>query len=143
VKKVWAILVVLLGSGLSGCDQPPSADGLPEWKPGDHHSPDDVPGGGNPGQRAPTKGAEVPQLVELTWRQQCATCHGQFGRGDGPQGPMLHARDLSDPDWQNKVTDDDIANAIRNGKDKMPRYDLPDPVMKVMVARIRQMKAGG
>ena len=137
MKKVCVLFVVLLAAG---CDQPPSADGLPEWKPSDHRSSDDTPGGGNPGQRPPAKGAEIPQLVELTWQQQCSTCHGPFGKGDGPQGPMLHARDLSDPSWQSKVSDDDIAASIRAGKDKMPKYDLPDPVMKGIVARIRQIK---
>jgi cytochrome c oxidase cbb3-type subunit 3 len=134
----------LLMALAAGCDQAPSADSLPEWKPGDHHSTDDNQGGATSGQQAPAaaKGNEVAQLVELAWRQQCTQCHGAFGRGDGPQGPMLHARDLSDPEWQGKVSDQDIAASIRNGKNKMPKYDLPDPVLQGLVVRIRQMKGG-
>ena len=128
---------------MAACDQAPSADSLPEWKPSDHHSVEETQGGATSGQQAPpAKGDEVAQLVELAWRQQCTLCHGAFGRGDGPQGPMLHARDLSDPAWQDKVTDADIAASIRAGKNKMPKYDLPDPVMQGIVARIRQMKGG-
>ena len=153
-----SLFILSLMPSLSACDQAPSADGLPEWKPSDHHSTDDTQGGGPSGQQAPAgrgaevapqqgrpsggPGEEVAQLVELSWRQQCTLCHGAFGRGDGPQGPMLHARDLSDPEWQGKVSDGDIAAGIRNGKDKMPKYDLPDPVVQGLVARIRQMKGG-
>ncbi len=130
------------------CDQPPSTDAMPEWKPADHHSSDDNSGGPTSGAQAPanaggtTKADGTAQLVELTWRQQCATCHGPNGRSDVQMGAMLHARDLTDPDWQSKVSDADIAAAIRTGKNKMPKFDLPDPVMQGLVARIRQMKGG-
>jgi Cytochrome C oxidase, cbb3-type, subunit III len=147
--------VWLAALAVVACDQAPGADGLPEWKPGDHHSADDngaaQGGAGGPGasgpqgpggpQAAPApRGGDPAQLVELAWRQQCMQCHGAAGHGDGPMGAMLHARDLSDPDWQSKVTDADIAAGIRNGKNKMPKYDLPAPVVEGLVGRIRQMK---
>jgi mono/diheme cytochrome c family protein len=142
-RSVTRLPVFLFILPLLACDQAPSADSLPEWKPSDHHSTEELQGGGTSGQQASAgKGGEVAQLVELAWRQQCTQCHGPFGKGDGPQGPMLHAHDLSDPEWQGKVSDQDIAATIRNGKNKMPKYDLPDPVMQGLVARIRQMKGG-
>jgi cytochrome c oxidase cbb3-type subunit 3 len=64
-----------------------------------------------------------------------------MGRGDGQMGAMLHASDLTRSDWQSKVTDAEMAATIKGGKDKMPRFDLPDPVIKGLVARIRQLKA--
>jgi hypothetical protein len=129
-----------LGALTSACDQAPSADSLPEWKPADHHSMDDN-GGATSGQQAPGgKGGETAQLVDMAWKQQCTQCHGPMGRGDGQMGAMLHARDLTDPDWQSKVTDADIASSIKNGKNKMPKYDLPDPVLQGLVSRIRQLK---
>jgi cytochrome c oxidase cbb3-type subunit 3 len=67
---------------------------------------------------------------------------GASGHGDGPNGPLFHPRDLADPDWQAKVSDADIAASIKNGKNKMPRFDLPDPVLQGMVARIRLLKGG-
>jgi cytochrome c oxidase cbb3-type subunit 3 len=134
-----------LGAAQGGCDQPPSADGLPEWKPSDHHSTDDNAGGGaSSGQQAAAgaKGGDTAQLVEITWRQQCVQCHGPSGRGDGPNGALFHPRDLSDPEWQAKVSDADIAATIRTGKNKMPKFDLPDPVLQGMVARIRMLRGG-
>jgi mono/diheme cytochrome c family protein len=139
------LLLGLLGAGASACDQAPSADSLPEWKPADHHSADDNGGATSGQQAAPAtagKGGETAQLVDMAWRQQCTQCHGPMGRGDGQMGAMLHARDLTDPDWQSKVTDADIAAVIRTGKNKMPKYDLPDPVLQGLIARIRQLKGG-
>jgi mono/diheme cytochrome c family protein len=81
--------------------------------------------------------SDVAQLVDITWRQQCATCHGATGRGDGQMGPMVHAPDLSREDWQSQVTDAQIAASIKNGKGKMPRFDVPDPVIQGLVARVR------
>lgn len=133
------------------CDQAPSADGLPEWKPADHHSADDNAGGGASGQQAPAGGGrasgggagETAQLVEMAWRQQCLQCHGPSGHGDGPNGALFHPRDLSDPQWQATVSDADIAATIRNGKNRMPKFDLPEPVLQGMVARIRMLKGSG
>ena len=80
-------------------------------------------------------------LLDMAWRKNCATCHGSAGRGDGPQGAMVRAPDLSRPDWQEKVSDDEIATTIRNGKNKMPKFDLPDQVVAGLVQRIRAFRA--
>jgi cytochrome c oxidase cbb3-type subunit 3 len=75
--------------------------------------------------------------VELAWRNQCSTCHGPVGKGDGPQGPMFKAADLSSPEVQDKLQDADIVAAIKNGKGRMPRFDLPDDVVAGLVGRVR------
>jgi mono/diheme cytochrome c family protein len=135
----------------AGCDRPPSADSLREWTPVDHHSADDDklalaaarrPGSEGQGGRDGRDGGQgdVAQLVELAWRQQCVNCHGAGGRGDGQMGPMLHASDLSDAAWQGRTTDDQMLAAIKYGKDRMPRFDLPDPVLRGLVARIRSLR---
>ena len=54
---------------------------------------------------------------------------------------MVRAPDLSRPDWQEKVSDDEIATTIRNGKNKMPKFDLPDQVVAGLVQRIRAFRA--
>lgn len=76
-------------------------------------------------------------LIELTWRQRCAVCHGMEGRGDGPNGPMVKAPDLTRPEWQAKASDAEIAATIQNGKNLMPRFDLPEKVVAGLVTRIR------
>jgi mono/diheme cytochrome c family protein len=126
---------------LAACEGPPSADSLKEWSPGDHHSADDEKAAQAGRQGAPQpKGGDTGQLVELTWRQQCTSCHGPMGKGDGQMGPMLHAPDLTDATLQSKATDAELAAIIKGGKDKMPKFDLPDPVVAGLVARIRLLK---
>jgi cytochrome c oxidase cbb3-type subunit 3 len=135
------------------CDRPPSADSLPEWTPDDHHSADDDKLRAQAASQAPAQapaargaagqagqGTDYAQLVDLTWRQQCSSCHGAAGRGDGQMGPMLQVRDLTAPEWQSKVTNEQIATTIKSGKNKMPKFDLPDPVIQGLVLRIRSLR---
>lgn len=139
-------LAMFLAAATGACDRPPSADSLKEWTPADHHSTDDdklggatAPQIGRAAGNAPA--SDVGQLVDITWRQQCATCHGPVGRGDGQMGPMVQAPDLSRPDWQSRVTDVEMAAIIKTGKNRMPSFNLPDPVLSGLVARIRSLQA--
>ena len=79
-------------------------------------------------------------LVEVTWRNQCSQCHGPLGRGDGPQGALVHAPDLTSAEWQAKVTDRQIAQLIVTGKNRMPKFEFPADVLAGLVARIRASK---
>jgi cytochrome c oxidase cbb3-type subunit 3 len=121
-----------------------------EWQPSDH----DQPAGAQNAQNAPGKPRQAPKqpqaaqqggenLVELAWSRSCTPCHGPMGRGDGPQGPMMRAPDLTRADWQARVTDDEIAKTIREGRNKMPRFDLPPEVVNGLVKRIRAARAKG
>ncbi len=133
------VLLALSILVLAACDRPPSADGLREWSPQDHDRGDAGQGASPAGPKgAPgPKVDEATQLAELTWSTQCSRCHGVNGRGDGPEGPMVKAADLTRKDWQARVQDRDIAATIKNGKDKMPKYDLSDPIVDALVRRIR------
>jgi mono/diheme cytochrome c family protein len=94
--------------------------------------------GGTGAPEATSAGAgEGAQLADLAWRQQCSTCHGATGRGDGQLGPMVRAPDLTREDWQSRVTDAEIAATIKHGKGKMPNFDVPDSVIEGLVARVR------
>jgi cytochrome c oxidase cbb3-type subunit 3 len=139
---------VILAASTSACDRPPSADSLKEWTPVDHHSTDDdkLGGAASPQSgRAPAAsaaaGGDLGQLVDITWRQQCTTCHGPMGRGDGQMGPMVQAPDLTRADWQSKITDIEMVATIRAGRNRMPSFNLPDPVLSGLVARIRSLQA--
>jgi mono/diheme cytochrome c family protein len=120
---------------LGACDRPPSVE-LKEWSSADHDG--EQKGGGKQGARGDAGGA--PALVEIAWRNQCASCHGAQGKGDGPQGPMFKAADLSREDWQSKVKDEDIAAAIVNGKGRMPKFELPEEVVRGLVSRVRSFR---
>ena len=82
-----------------------------------------------------------PGLIELAWQRNCLRCHGPSGRGDGPESPMVKAPDLTRAEWQDKVTDQEIADVVRKGKNKMPSFDLPAQVVEGLVRRIRAARA--
>lgn len=50
---------------------------------------------------------------------------------------MVRAPDLTDPAWQDRVTDAQIAETIRKGRNQMPAFDLPAQVIDGLVQRIR------
>ncbi len=84
-------------------------------------------------------GHGLDDVTIVAWQQNCTSCHGPLGRGDGPQGPMVHAADLSRPDWQASVTDDAIASTIRTGRGRMPGFALPDTTITRLVALVRML----
>ena len=133
--RVRGLVVTVLAATLAvACDRAPSAANLKEWTPADH---DQEPGRPASNQGAKGSGGGATVAVELAWRNQCSTCHGPVGKGDGPQGPMFKAADLSSPEVQDKLQDADIVAAIKNGKGRMPRFDLPDDVVAGLVGRVR------
>ena len=135
------VLVVLVASALAfGCDRAPSAEGLKEWKPEDHDGEKRRPGA-NQGPKGASGSGGIAQLVELAWKNQCQNCHGPTGHGDGPQGMMVKAADLGREEWQSTVKDEEIAATIKNGKGRMPKFELPDELVKGLVGRVRSFRA--
>ena len=136
---VVATLLLLVASG---CRR----RAVREWRPDDHDeentstqaAPTFQTNGGGPSNPE----EEARTLVEAAWGTNCAVCHGRFGQGDGPQGALVHASNLTDPNFQARASDEQIAATIRNGKNKMPAFPaLPEAVVKGLVARIRTLKA--
>ena len=67
--------------------------------------------------------ANMPALsAAQLYTKQCASCHGKDGRSKTIKGRLKHARNLTDRDWQDKVSDERIFNSINNGKGKMPAF---------------------
>jgi mono/diheme cytochrome c family protein len=56
-------------------------------------------------------------MGKVTFTYYCQTCHGETGAGDGFNAFNLdpRPRDLSDPEFQKKKSDADLADAIRRG----------------------------
>jgi hypothetical protein len=48
---------------------------------------------------------------------RCASCHGAFGKGNGPEAAKLSKppRDFSDPTWQLAVSDRHLRQVILQG----------------------------
>jgi cytochrome c oxidase cbb3-type subunit 3 len=63
-----------------------------------------------------------------------------MGKGDGQMGAIVQAPDLTRDDLQASLSDVEMAALIKKGKNKMPPFNLPDPVIQGLVARVRQLR---
>ena len=138
------ITAAMFALALAACGR--SSSDMREWQASDHDQP--IGQQGQQGQQVPARPSSSSQsgpdksLVELAWARNCASCHGLVGRGDGPQGPMVRAPDLTRGDWQGQVTDEQISDVIRKGRNRMPAFEnLPPQVITGLVARIRENRA--
>ena len=134
------LLLSLLSALALACDRAPSTEGLKEWTAADHDGENRQQRIAASNQGPKGDGGGVPMLVELTWKNQCQSCHGAAGHGDGPQGPMFKAADLGREEWQSKIKDDEIAAVILAGKGRMPKFELPEEVVKGLVLRVRSFR---
>lgn len=133
-------IVILSFLSVVGCQSQP--ENLREWRASDH---DHTSEPGNDQVAVPPNGGTAPELAahgldEVTlvaWQQNCTRCHGVIGRGDGPQGPSMRATDLTNPEWQRSVKDEQIARAIREGRGLMPPFALPESTVTGLVRLIR------
>lgn len=140
-RATCCLLTTCAFAALVACNERPSD--VREWRPTDH---DHTENPGNDQVQVDPKAAAsqtIPGLEDVTivaWSQNCTQCHGQLGRGDGPRGPMLKATNLSDPEWQAKVTDEQIAATIKLGRGAMPAFSqLPDVTIANLVKLVRMM----
>ena len=85
--------------------------------------------------------ASVRSAAEV-YSKHCASCHGRDGRSKTLKGKSKHARDLTDSEWQGRVSDERIFNSIMNGKGKMPAYGkkLSEQEIDPLVAYVRALR---
>lgn len=139
MRRFLPFFAVVVAVGLAACDRAPSSDGLREWTPSDHDG-EKRKAAANQGPKQQGDAGDAMAFVEITWRQQCASCHGLTGHADGPQAAMFKPADLTKEELQSKLDDAQIAAAITNGKGRMPKFELPDDVVKGLVARVRSFR---
>ncbi len=95
-----------------------------------------------------TDAAAVQDEAQQIFGSRCATCHGQDGKGDGPGAQLLSPkpRNFHDKDWQAKVTDKEMEQAIIYGgaavgkSPKMasnPDLQAKPEVVKVLITKVR------
>jgi mono/diheme cytochrome c family protein len=74
--------------------------------------------------------------------RNCAKCHGKDGRAKGFKGKLSGARNLTDPEWQERVSDERIFNSIKNGKGRMPAFGkkLSAAEVESLVQYVRGLK---
>jgi mono/diheme cytochrome c family protein len=72
---------------------------------------------------ATTAASESQRTSAALYTKQCATCHGKDGRSKTFKAKFNHARNLTEPGWQDAVSDERIFNSISNGRGgKMPSF---------------------
>jgi mono/diheme cytochrome c family protein len=80
-----------------------------------------------------------------TYKSKCESCHGERGKGDGPDAMMYDPEpsDLTDPAKMNKLTDGEIFYQITQGRKPMPsfRKKLTDEQRWQLVLLVRSFSA--
>jgi mono/diheme cytochrome c family protein len=92
-----------------------------------------------------TRGGPVTAYAKSAtqlYSKNCASCHGRDGRSKTFKAKLNHARNISEPEWQERVSDERIFNSIMNGKGKMPAYGkkLSEQEIDVLVTYVRSLK---
>ncbi len=136
IRPLLASLAVLAVA----CSQTPPD--TREWRATDHDHTDNP----NVAQTDMTDGGQtgvmgIDEVALAAWRSNCVPCHGVIGRGDGPKGIPVKARNLTDPAWQESATDEQIATSITQGKGQMPKFALPASTVQQLVKLVRLLNA--
>jgi mono/diheme cytochrome c family protein len=87
-----------------------------------------------------------PPPASPTYRRYCVSCHGSDGKAKTSKGRFSHARDLTDAQWQDDVSDERIFNSIMNGRNvrgNMPAFaaKLKENDVNSLVTFVRGLKA--
>ena len=56
------------------------------------------------------------------YMKYCAKCHGPDGKAQTQRGKSLDAQDLTDPEFQQSESDEELIEAVTDGKDDMPPF---------------------
>lgn len=104
-----AVLVAVLA--LASCKRSGGGD-RPEMRPPEQIGAPAVPASGDPSLGGSTEAQDV-------WLTSCAPCHGEKGRGDGPNVVALKLtqkpRDYTKPEVQSSFSDEEIYNIVLYG----------------------------
>jgi mono/diheme cytochrome c family protein len=102
---------------------------------------------------APAKTAVTADMLAkggAIYKANCAACHGDGGKGDGPGAGVLKPppRDHTDPAYMNTLTDKNLADVIVmggaiKGKPLMPSHpQLRGAELDALVGFVRSLSAG-
>jgi mono/diheme cytochrome c family protein len=76
------------------------------------------------------------------YAKRCATCHGRDGRAKTFKAKFNSARDFTNWQWQDAVSDEQLYNSIMNGRGKMPAFGkkLSESQVDSLVSYVRSLK---
>ena len=91
--------------------------------------------------------AQAAESPAELWMQKCKSCHGPDGKAQTRMGEKHSIADMSQPEWQQKRTDDQIREVISEGSSrdkKMKPYKdkLTPEQIDSLVHYIRTFKKG-
>ena len=95
-----------------------------------------------PQEKAAVENAETTQTPAL-FKERCARCHGDDGRGQTVIGRMVDAPDFTDEHWWNEEKDERrFVRSITDGKDGMPAFGkkLTRPEIKALAAYVKTFR---
>lgn len=109
-----SLLALVVGAAaLSAWTVGTSAQGTTQHQAGEHHHAEAA------ALKNPVKAsAESVAAGKKLYDTQCATCHGDLGKGDGKLAATLNPpkpSDLTDASWKHGSTDGEIFTLIRDG----------------------------
>jgi mono/diheme cytochrome c family protein len=81
----------------------------------------------------------------VLYRKYCVSCHGSDGRAKTSKGKFNHARDLTDTQWHEDVSDERIFNSIMHGRNvrgNMPPFSdkISQTEAESLVSFVRRMR---
>ena len=83
--------------------------------------------------------------AQATYRDKCVNCHGDTGKGDGPDAASYYPppNNLTDRPHMNSITDGEIFYRVTNGRKPMPSFKrkLTDEQRWQLVLLIRTFSA--
>lgn len=91
----------------------------------------------------PSYETALASRADAVWREECVSCHGRGGRGDGGQAKSdgLEMPDFTSAEFWTKASDATMEDAIRNGKGReMPAFGkkLTADEIGALVSLVRQ-----
>lgn len=77
------------------------------------------------------------------YNQMCARCHGADGRGDPTIRQQMPVRDLTDPQFRQQVSIQEMERVIMTGRNQMPAFGkmLSMPKIQAVAGYVRRLGA--
>ena len=109
------------------------------------HGPARIHGQETPAPQAPPAAPAPVADPAAFFLKSCAGCHGQDGSSTRPDGKKGKAQDLTDAWWQKHTRNDEIVDAVLNGRRHMPPFKgriSEADALKLAVEVVRKLQAG-
>jgi cbb3-type cytochrome c oxidase subunit III len=86
--------------------------------------------------------ADTQTEASRLFDKNCASCHGKDGKAKTFRAVLSKARDLTNAQWQDTITDATIVESIKAGRGKMPAFgkNLSEPQVAVLAQYVRSLK---